>query len=447
MRLLVCLVAALCAPAAFSQGGPPGGGGPPPLSNHPGVYLEQRDFQGNRTTTERTIFPNPHPAIEYSFTTNQVTNVTHVAYTKGSTITAQVRFKNDTDFPFSGNLNLISARLACPGLQSGTEYLPLTISSSQTSLTLPPGGGASVTVTIGGAPNYIAVGGLEVKYSLILMKNPGPDQEGPYENGTGQSGWENWVRVCLLDSTPIGLQAVPWTDFLEYTCRWAFGASGTTQVLSEMTKGIHYSGRVSPNNTLRYSGAVGRFWLLEPTSTTGGSYDLTKYLNIINGSNPYQKTGNCADFAGLLHLAVLSHGIQTDCLSMRAESTEFFTTWPLCPAGSDPSITFPRSYSLAGNYNAASFRFHVVVIRSEDSVYDASNAYYFGLTGNNWYKPALAWSSTDFWQKSTNPHWGLTFSTGPSFVFSDLPEDLPLGKKSAFVPKIVTSGLKPMVIQ
>lgn len=433
----------LCSAAGPAQGSPPGGGGSPPLSNHPGVYIDQRDFQGNRTTTERTIFPDPHPALEYSFTTNLVTKVTHVAYTKGSTITAQLRFKNDTDFPFSGNLNFISARLACPGLPSGTEYLPLTISSSQSSLALPPHGTASVTVTIGGAPNYIAVGGLEVKYSLILMKNPGPDQEGPYENGTGQSGWENWVRVCLLDSTPIGLQAVPWTDFLEYTCRCAFGASGTTQVLSEMTKGIFSGNRCLPNNRLHYGGAA-QYWPLGPTATTGGTFNLTYFLTRINDpATWYIKSGDCADFAGLLHLALLAHGTQTECQRYRSEFTEMFQTWPLCPAGTVPSIIGQPLGGQHGSFGIQAFRFHVVVKHMGQSIYDASNAYYFGPTGDNWLQPVIAWNTATFWQQASQPHWGLAFSSSQPFSFSASP----LGSQSQSVQKILTVGLNPTVLQ
>jgi hypothetical protein len=436
--------------AALPQINPPGGGGPPGLPSLQHVGIDQKDYQGNVQTTERSIFPTPHPAIEYNQAPGFNVQVSHIAYVKGGSASVKLRVFNRRVNPVSGSLAFTQARLMVPGpnyTDPGPHYLPVSLSVSGGSFSLQPNGTAELTATISGLPSHVAVGALQVQYNMPLTENPGTPQALQADNGT-QGNWQTWERICVLDAAPIGLQAVPWTDFLEYTCRWAFGASGTTEVLREMTRGIHYSNR-SPWNRHFYNPALPKYWTWVRTY-----YDLSKYLFDIG--DPTQSSWpshwvelDCQDFAGLLFLAFQSHGKESFCREVESAQTAKFTTWPMCRAGMDSTIVGPvdsADSSKSGSYGSFTFNMHLITVASS-GVYDSSSSYLWSNDGWTWVNPAWAWGASSHWQRSNWPHYGLVYrgtnsGTADKFDFNTLP----LGIDSQSVVPTINDNVSPTVV-
>jgi hypothetical protein len=448
MRLLVCLAAALCSVVALAQrpGGPP---------NVLVAVIDQRDYQGNTSTTERALFPTPHPGLEFSAhrgtpqqpDTHQ--NVSHVAYVKGATSTISLRLTNQQNTTATGTLTFTGAQLVVPGPNNAPapQELPVSLTCSSPTFTLPPFASTTMTATLSGLPSHVAVGQLQVKFELPVSYGP-PGNPGSSNNGTA-GGWVNWERICILDSAPIGLQAVPWTDFLEYTCRWAFGASGPAAVRREMTKGIFYGNR-SPWNRLYYNSAINNYW--KWTDADGnyigtGPYRLGLLLGTLSSpinrqqSSQIWTSADCRDFAGLLFLAISSHGASSSCTILTGPTrilldvngnpvldedqqpifTSHYNYWPLCPAGSDPTDTDIDSDFSAGSYTSGAFNFHVV-IESSGLRFDAAAAHYYSSSGGPWYNPVFDWSSASHWQRSSPwPYHGHAFSLNAKFNFLTTP--------------------------
>jgi hypothetical protein len=108
--LLFCLVVT----PAFSQ--PSGGNPAPPFQD---VSIDQRDYQGNLTATDRFRAPATQPAIEYP----AAPEVHHAVYLKGQNIVVKVRWRNWHSFAVWGTWTLQDAKLEVPkpGKQVGTD--------------------------------------------------------------------------------------------------------------------------------------------------------------------------------------------------------------------------------------------------------------------------------------------------------------------------------------
>ncbi len=445
---------ALFAAASMQAQGP--GPGQPSL---PSVAIDRRDYQDNISTTDRTIAPEPHPELEWSQNYGgtwepgaENNNVSHVAYVKGTTPTINIRINNSNIKPVGGSLNFTDARLKIPGpnyTDPGPYYLPLSVSVSPASFTIPANSTVVLTASVNGLPDSIAVGALEVKYSMPLVYDPGGANISGTDNGT-HGNWQTWERICVLDSTPIGLQQLPWTDFLEYTCRWAFGASGTNQVLKEMTRGIHYSNR-SPWNRLAYDPTISAaYWPVFNNGSLVSKFNLTTLLTYLR--NPIDKAapavwakGDCRDFAAILHIALASQGASSSCILVEAQSYPAFAYWPLCPAGTDSTITSPinsSNSSKSGSYESNMFTFHVLVDSSNGLRYDSSSSYLWSTTGSIWVNPAFEWSGSTYWQRSSSPYFGLVYHSTNLYDFTVSPahsgsEQVALSS----IPNLIPSGV------
>ncbi len=240
---------------------------------------------------------------------------------------------------------------------------------------------APVPLTITGVPNYVAVGQLEIKFDMPLTKAPG--QTG--NNGT-QGNFHGWERIPLIDSTPIGTQAMPWADLCEYSCRWAFGYSGFANVRRELTRGLHYSSR-APWNRTKYV-QYGRTYYF----TYGGPFYFSSLLSAL--SDPWLASQeelyvsmNCHEYAAVLFLALQGHGIPAATDALYRGVT--WWTWPGCPAG------------LSGlnwlNYRKYEFDEHHVV-RSEGMRFDAAISLYYDYEGALWLQPVTEWPVGSHWQ-------------------------------------------------
>jgi hypothetical protein len=266
-------------------------------------------------------------------------------------------------------------------------FLPLSVSPNSIPIDLAPNGGAqNVTLTFTGLPNYVALGDLELKYGLPLQSQ---DNGNWGENGT-HGGFEKFTRVFLVDAPPTGLQGIPWADFLEYTCRWAWGAAGSTDLKEKMTRGMHYSNR-SAVERLRYDYTFNHFAQIEDDD-----YGYTVYMgaatrDLEDPSDVYTKF-DCNAFAVFLRCAFAAHGVQSNVilLSESPMGPSGFKTNLLCPAWADPT-------SPPANYQNYEFNVHVVT-RSNDLVFDASSAYDYDLVGSPYQNPVVFWSVPLHWR-------------------------------------------------
>lgn len=353
-----------------------------------------------------------------------------------------VKWRNDNDFALNGTVTWQAARLRVPGPNNNPaeQYLTLNVSGS-VAISLPANGeSAPIPLTITGVPNYVAVGQLEIKYDMPLTKAPG--QTG--NNGT-QGNFHGWERIPLIDAAPVGLQETPWADLCEYSCRWAFGYSGATNVRRELTRGLHYSNR-APWNQTRYDPNVPRFFM-----SNDGFYtlNLTLFLNFMGDPWQYQwwevrwTTMYCADYAAVLQQSMETQGIAGSCdfLEWIGGPHSFpggtFYTWPMCPAGTDASQQ--------GNYRSYGFGWHLVN-RSDGLRFDSVASYYYlcDPQGSLWKDPAWEWPLDDHWQSdpglfglafgpiTCTPHFPLG---PPYFSWNLLPkEELSLTMFAGFEP-------------
>lgn len=324
-------------------------------------YLTQRDWAGNIPASDRVWYytnldgspknagGGAHPGLEYdaSWEPRPGPQVAGVVYVKGATSAqVSVKWRNESGHLFQGWLVLKGARLAVPANTPGTwEYLNLSIQPTQTQyFELNDQEEQSFPITLSGLPQNVALGRIEVKYDLLLEIG-GPTL---YDNGTSD-GFETWEWLYVVDAAPVGLQQVPWIDFLNFSCRWAYGSSGSA-VPASMTNGMN-KGTRSPDRKLLYSPAQAVY----VKYFRGGpvKIDLKAFLNQLNSANT---TMNCDDFAGVLRMAMASQGIAGDSLEHRrilpGGATGPFTTGLMVRAGLDDTNQ--------NNYDHDTFNYHMV---------------------------------------------------------------------------------------
>jgi hypothetical protein len=357
------------------------------------VVIDQRDYTGNIQATDRVHFAQNeiHPAIEMG-DPNQIAPVTHVAYLRGSTINVTVRWRNWKEQTVNGTLTWQSARLACPGAIAPIEYINLGIAGAgSVPVSMAANGGQfQTTLTLTNVPDYVAVGGLELKFDMPLTSGPETAN-----NGTA-GGFITWERVCLLDGYPTGLQSVPWVDFLEYSCRWGFGSSAG-DVTTALTFGIHYNTRCL-GNRISYDPAVNILWAVGKYSST--PLDLSHFFNI-NGDPwigpSFGITLDCRDYSAMLQLSFYSHGVTSSTIWVEQESVtghHGFQYWPLRRAG-------------ASSFHGDHFNFHVVV-GAGFMTYDSPASYLFSPDGAYWMNPGV-WPTAVHWQQHANGSAGTGF--------------------------------------
>ena len=227
--LILTLISSLC----IGQGGGPGGGGIlPRLAD---FVFSKKDLLANIEATNSEVYWSDFwqnggvklPLVEYE---ENVSSVDQVAYKRGSNIDVELTLKNHQSAPVTFTFIARRARVVCPGqvqymgsfFNQPTETINLQVQNAgvlQTG-TIPPGGIMLVTFKIRNVPNYVSVGSLDIGYDLPCnLQN-----EQLCDNGTNGS-FEHLVRLYLLLDNPIDLVALPWLDFAEYSCRWAYGAT------------------------------------------------------------------------------------------------------------------------------------------------------------------------------------------------------------------------------
>lgn len=359
---------------------------------------------------------------------------------QGENIVVKVRWKNTNSFALSGTLTWQAARLEVPGpnyTYPGPYYLDLTVPSGSVNVNMPANGGTfETTLTLTGTPEYVAVGGLQVKFNM-----PSTDGEGWGNNGTN-GNYIGWERVCFRRSTPTSPMGVPWADLAEFACRWSFGFSTYEDVRREMTRGMHYSA-YSPWNRNEYTGEEPLVW----NGTTAGKVNLSAYLHTLGDPWNDSYLGmvwaemDCRDFTALLKFALAIHGVEGEAQRIKQSTGNgSFAFWPLCPAGSS-AIAPPAQYWFD------IFQYHFTVL-SDSMHYDAAAAYWWDIYGLAWYKPAYDWHTNAYWQ---NPAGGAS-STGFATMTQHLhllllpgPTILNKGSRRRFLIPCCTSEVNPHV--
>jgi hypothetical protein len=271
--------------------------------------------------------------------------------------------------------------------------------SAPSGASLPVDGGyQDVTLTFTGLPDHVALGDLEVRYDLPLASDPGGGQG---NNGSGEA-FVKFTRVFLLDAQPVGLQQIPWADFLEYTCRWAWGAAGANDLKEKMTRGMHYSNR-SADARLWYGPFQSNYtYYYVPTNPFVCHSKLGQFTYDMQFNSDPWVVLDCADFATLLELASRSQGHPLTAVRQDPQDLQGFVTNKMCKAGNDSTDI--------DQYEEFPFNFHVV---NWWGAYDASSSYLKDLGGANYMNPPVDWSNLDHWQIWAAGAWQGLVKHGP----------------------------------
>lgn len=228
-----------------------------------------------------------------------------------------------------------------------------------------------------------------------------------YGNNGTLGSYDSWERLFLVDATPIEPQAVPWADYLEYTCRWAFGSSLATHVKREMTYGMHYSNRSSTART-RYDPMKPAYFYpvyIENGGMAECFYDLGNLTASLD--TEFWTPLDCREFAEGLQLALNQHGVAAGAEYLKPIEGGFATNL-LCPAGTDST--------LIANYSMFLFGFHVTAKWSGLNL-DASSSYHWSPWGVVTMNPAHDWGLPEYWQNWTGSEMlGLVFGRPVSLV-------------------------------
>jgi hypothetical protein len=362
-----------------------------------------RDVKDNLPTTDRDWYYTSrpvYPAAEIN-TYDPLPRpgpIIGIAYTRGvTTLTVEIQWKNYNAFPVWGHFQINGARLMAPTnppppppdppadwtTRDHWEYLSLSVDPTPIAVSFGANGGTdTVTFTISGLPEHVACGVLQVNYNLNLT-------EGLFQYDNGTKGWGPWEWIYILDSVPTGVQAVPWADFLNYTCRWAWGAVGAEDLKTKLTFGMHYSNR-SPAHRLGY--APNEPAVFHPS--TYGNVWLKAFTTALDFSTHVFMP--CEDFAAILAVAFMTHGqarYVSDIQRLHEEQLTGFYTNEICLAGLDSTDS--------ANYFHRGFVYHQIAA-SGASRFDSSSSYKYNLSGNVHMNPVPGWAMPSYWQTWLN---------------------------------------------
>lgn len=316
-----------------------------------------------------------------------------VAYKRSGIVSLYVVFENNSSTRhLQGTLTFRGMRYAMPDENGDVPPLYLYRPVSDTfPVDLPPNTAQQFQVSFA-APSFVSLGHIEMRYDLPLQ-DVATGHCG--ENGTN-GGYERWEKAFFVDATPVGLQATLWADYLEYTCRWAFGANGAASLREKMARGMYSSYR-SPLRKLKYEPGEGgnKFFLYHARGATPRSFRLGFLTYALdNVDTPGTVTADCRDYAAALAVALMQNGQQADCVWMEEEAFSdavYIVCTPMCASPQVPAESLP------GNYTNPPFNYHVVVLAS-GKTFDSSSAYFYDTDGQPWKKPAYEWDEDPHWQ-------------------------------------------------
>jgi hypothetical protein len=380
-------------------------------------HLAARDCKGNIDLTDRVWYYHAqnkkYPAVEVDFFDTRPSQARGAAYIKGATsFDLDITLKNENDENVTGSFVVTDARLKVPRNPTGSEdpqteyyeYISLNFSPSTTAVSVAAlGGTQTFTLGFSGLPEHVALGQLQIKYNLPLN-----DGLMNYDNGTN-GGWATWEWVYIVDSAPDGLQEVPWADFLNYTCRWAYGADGEEDVLIKMTRGMHYSNR-SPAHRLGYD--PGQEWLYISYGETRKLW-LARFTYHLD-TNDYVWL-DCHEFAQLLRAAFHTQGYDGEANQYTKMVWNTGTqTWQAAPFVTNELCVASFDSTNSSNYSNMTFVSHVVVAVS-GTRFDASCSYLKDTAGSTYMNPPTFWPYPEWWQNQVGTsYFGLVLRLASS---------------------------------
>ncbi len=255
----------------------------------------------------------------------------------------------------------------------------LSASATGTSFILPSGGIKIVTISFSGLPNHVTKGHFRIQYQLQLSNG--------IEN-RNYNFYDIAEDVYIVNATPTGLQSVPWTDLLDYTCGWAYGESTVAGVCSKITEEFTNSGE------FKYRPDVSNTFWKGDHAVEESEYDLKRLLDQFYDNN--NTAMDCYDIAGLQLLMFSGQGISG---GIRFISHEDYV-W------NNPEYRQMGTNEIyiigdTTGYGRTTFHYHTYFYTS-GNVYDSSIKFLVDLAGASYEKPAMGWAESDYRQK-TNP--------------------------------------------
>lgn len=250
----------------------------------------------------------------------------------------------------------------------------------------------TLTVSLGALPPYVSLD--TIKGTITATSTQDVYQYAPNFQLFIPSGYPlmnvsaSFERIYTTESTPTGVQEMPWTDLLEKTCGYAFGYSGSSNVAAALTRGRHADASwVYDPEAVRYFQFV-------------GSIDYARFALKRALIDPPGQQVNCFTIAIFLAIAMKSQGLPSSIVRLVADGYPGFYTSPLAGIGlGDPQLN--------SSYSHYPFTSHGVTLHN-GLTYDATAAFFIGLNAQVLKQPAQGWYLPSYWQSANpnpNPQW------------------------------------------
>jgi|GEM_PF-5353937 len=355
--------------------------------SNPALLLDvQRDYTGNIRATDRMWFykdangnnlPNgggQYPLIEVPENNNLGITSTKAVYVRGDDVVVKVKLKTYLGAPDAvvGTLTVDQAKY----VSNGTEN-SISVSGPGTVSVPGSGGSQEITLTFSGLPNFVSKGQLKFRYFVTLTQASGTNPTGYIAWGQTSSAalWPD--TLYITDQTPTGLQTVPWTDLLGFSCSWAQGQTGMTNVRNQLAYGIYWGNWVYSANSPHYTTYVNG-------SFQNQRFNLKDCLEEISNENM-----DCQDFSNLFSLSAMGQGHSPAIKRVIIPGGDpAFKTNKTCPSSLIPTI--PSMYS------QYVFNFHQIAFLS--GVVDTTSAHWTDSNGSLYQYPPVGWDLLSFWQ-------------------------------------------------
>lgn len=373
----------------------------------PNLYVTATDFQNNFPATDRFWYfrtetgnyiteGGQHPAIE--FDANRVAEpgkvippVQGVVYPKNGFITVRLRIKNENNTAVNVSLKECGGSITADEFPYALELFPFAASDTTT---IPANSDSTwIHFELMTAPYCVNLGNFSLWsrfYAKFVDESPEAlPKVNPFSAAT--------CRFYTVDSAPVGLQAVPWTDFLELSCKWAQWQEDEWDVSARAAHGIrhstHVGGKLVYNPELGFYTVPATGLFTEYSNTIPPSYQyrvkLATFLSQVHLPQDIQM--DCRDFAACMWLARQSQGYSGTQIVLAAASGPGFSTNLIAPAP-EPALFFP------GSYDTKEFAFHSVATDGEHKIFDASNSYDLDLNGAIHRAEVAWWDFPGYWQ-------------------------------------------------
>ena len=359
------------------------------------------DFTGNHVLTDAESFPkappaNVLPAVEFS---NGTWKTQTIAYTRGSSITANVTIKNPRAESFTGTLNVNGVLYIPQARYDGWSLFPMVLPTTTPTinLTIPAGGTQTFTLNFVGFPTVVSFGELNIDWNAQGSWGGGASTHafGPVPGDYDFFGW-----VYGLFSTPVDLQTIPWVEVLLETCTYATGASTQSELTELLVKGLYWG------SGLVYNPQECKYWIAKDSEFLLKDWVLRLHDDV-----------DCQSCAAAIDIFHAAQGVYTSLLRLEAangpDGQSFLTNF-LCGIGNDASL-----YAPGYTYEQFEFAFHQVAMVG-GHVADSAAAQHLSPAGTVHNNPVFDWGISSFWQTQPNGLVHLPYPATLNFQLLDV---------------------------